>query len=33
MHDQLPASAIIRNFYYDATTLLQVYNCIIVTSN
>jgi len=33
MHNQLPASAIVRNFDYDATKLLQVYNCIIVTSN
>jgi len=33
MHIQLPASAIIRKFDYDATKLLQAYNCIIVTSN
>jgi len=29
MHNQLPA--IIRNFDYDATKLLQADNCIIIT--
>jgi len=33
MHNQLPASAIIRNFDYDATKLLQAYDWIIVTRN
>jgi len=33
MHNQLPASAINRNFDYDATKLLQACNCIIITSN
>jgi len=30
-HNQLPA--IVWNFYYDATKLLQADNCIIITSN
>jgi len=28
MHNQLPVSAIITNFDYHATKLLQAYNCI-----